>query len=123
MDPTSIDLLNFIFDGLIVIKSVRLVAHFAYRSSLDVTLLSFTLTGIFLSDTCDSFLIAFSHMNGLSLTNTVFCFMVSMESFQFVNLGLLKFLQVKVLEGKVIIRPSLAWKVIFEPRDLKHAFE
>ena len=123
MNSTSIDLLNFIFDSLIVIKCVRLVAHFAYRSSLDVTLLSFALTGIFLSDTCHSFLIAFSHMNGLSLTNTVFCFMVAMESFQFVNLGLLKFLQVKVLEGKVIIRPSLAWKVIFEPRNLKHTFE
>lgn len=108
MDPASVDLLYFIFDNLIVIKSVRFVAHFAYRSSLDVALLSFALSGIFLSDSCDSFLIAFSHMNGLSLTNTVFCFMIAMESFEFVNLGLLKLLQVKVLYGNVIIAPSLA---------------
>ena len=89
MYSASVYLLNLISNGLIVIICVRLVAHFAYRSSLDVTLLSFTLSGMFLSNNRYSFLIAFSHMNGLSLTNTIFCFKVAMQCFKFVNLGFL----------------------------------
>ena len=88
MNLSLINLLNSIFYDLIVVKSVGFVAEFRNCCALDMLLLSFTFAVSFMANSSYPLLILRSHVNSLSFTNTIICFVIAMECFKFVYLCL-----------------------------------